>query len=463
MEFKVRVKIMEQKKINEVASSLRTRFQKAQETIRKNGTDYAIDQLKSILRIEPGFIEARTALREQERIKSQKVGGFNHAMNGFKANFAIGKIKKLIKTSPKEAINAAEDILAKDLDSPPVLKVLADAAVAMKADFIAVEALELIREYHPKDEKNLRELASLYKRLKEGIKFLSIFQDIAELHPGDLGVEGELRAAAALASMEKGSWEKDESYSDKVSTNEDIEKQGDKVLRNEDDIKSVIARLAERTEDVATASLDDLRKLGDLYYRINEHENAIQTYFKLSEKMGVLDPAIDKAIEKAQVAIYDEVIAQHQEAGSNAEDVQDLVNQRFYYQLERAQKRVEDYPNDALLRYNLALLYWEISSIDDALEQFQMAQKAHSIKNSAGLYMGKCFIAKEQYDLAIEQIKRIVDNIPTHGKDKLEALYNLATAYELNGKKSEALSLYKEIYQHNVKYEDVADKISTLS
>ena len=455
---------MEQKKINEVAASLRTRFQKAQETIRKNGTDYAVEQLKSILKVEPGFMDARKALREQERIKSEKIGGFARFMNNFQSGFAVGKIKKLSKTAPKEALSIAEDILAKDLNNPKILKALSDTALTMKADFIAIEALEIIREYYPKNETNLRELAAIYKRLKEGVKVLSIFQDIAELHPNDLGVEGELRSAAALASMEKGSWEKEQSLSEKVHKGDsNIEEQGDKVLRNEDDIKAVIAKLVERTEDVESASLDDLRKLGDLYYKINEHENAIQTYFKLSDRMGVLDPAIDKAIEKAQIAIFDKAIEDNQASGASEEELQDLVNQRFYYRLERAQKRVEDYPNDAMLRYNLALLYWEISSIDDALEQFQMATKAHSIKNSAGLYMGKCFIAKEQYDLAIEQIQRIVDAIPTHGKDKLEALYNLARAYELNEQKSEALSLYKEIYQHNVKYEDVAEKISELS
>ncbi|UDQ98232.1 tetratricopeptide repeat protein [Lentisphaerota bacterium WC36G] len=454
---------MEQKKINEVAASLRQRFQKAQETIRKNGTDYAIDQLKSILKVEPGFTEARNALREQERIKTEKVGALARIINNVSSSFAVGKIKKLAKSAPKEALATAEDILSKNLNNPTILKALSDTAVSMKADFIAVEALEIIREYHPKNETNLRELANIYKRLKEGVKVLSIFQDIAELHPNDLNVEGELRAAAALASMEKGSWEKEQSFADKIQVSEDnIEGQGDRVLRNEDDIKAMIEKLAERTAELEDASLDDLRKLGELYYKINEHENAIQTYFKLSEKMGVMDPAIDRAIEKSQVAIYDKIIAEQQEAGADNETVQDLVNQRFTYRLERAQKRVEDYPNDSNLRYNLALLYWEVSAYDEALEQFQMAAKAHSIKNSALLYMGKCFIEKGQYDLAIDQIRRVVEAIPTFGKDKLDALYNLAKAHELNDQKEEALKLYKEIYQHNVKYEDVANKIALL-
>ena len=43
--------------------------------------------------------------------------------------------------------------------------------------------------------------------------------------------------------------------------------------------------------------------LAELYLRAEEYEKAIEAYNWIVNKMGTLDPAIDKAIEKANTAI----------------------------------------------------------------------------------------------------------------------------------------------------------------
>ena len=100
--------------------------------------------------------------------------------------------------------------------------------------------------------------------------------------------------------------------------------------------------------------------------------------------------------------------------------------------------------------------------VDEALAQFQQAQKGHSVKNKAVLYTGRCLKVKGRYDMAIEQYKLLVDKMLVMDKEKFEVLYELATAYELNNDKDHALECYKEIYQHDITYKDVEDKINSF-
>ncbi|MEM4248558.1 MAG: tetratricopeptide repeat protein, partial [Candidatus Nanoarchaeia archaeon] len=141
-------------------------------------------------------------------------------------------------------------------------------------------------------------------------------------------------------------------------------------------------------------------------------------------------------------------------------NISQLKSQRDSYILEKAVERVNAYPNDLQLRYELALAYWEKGDVDNALQQFQLSQKNPQRRLSSLVYLGRCFSEKGQYDLAVEQFTKAIDEMLAMDNQKMDALYHLGLTYEKLGKTAEALDSFKKIYQANVKFRDVAERIN---
>ena len=117
------------------------------------------------------------------------------------------------------------------------------------------------------------------------------------------------------------------------------------------------------------------------------------------------------------------------------------------------------YPNDTQYRYELAVIYWEYSQIDHALEQFQIAQKNPQRRLNAIVYIGRCFHAKSQLDMAVEQFTKAIGEMLIMDKEKMEALYYLGVTFETMGEDAKALDCFKQIYSANVNFLDVAKRI----
>lgn len=451
---------MNKKDISQVSSGIRSSYQKAIDAARKNNIDYAVEILKSIVQKEPGFMDARTALREQEKKKTEALGGFAKFMAGFKTGGMVSKGRSKLKKSPKEAMNLAEEALAININNPAALNLLADAAFDAQAFFVSIEALEMIEKLQPKNEMNMRKLAETYQAAGMGRSALRVWQRISAAKPEDLEIQSKLRSAAALASMEEGKWEEEGDFQTKLKSKDEavVTEQEDRIVRDVDDVANMIQRYEEQIS-AGDESVDARRKLAELYYRANRFEDSVATYEWLVNKMGTLDPTIDKAIEKSKVGRLKQTIEELRSAGNAEAQVKELEVQMFNYRMERAVDRVNRYPNDTELRYNLALVYWEGGFIDNALEQFQQGQKNPHYRLAAIVYLGRCFHAKGQVDLAIEQFEKAISEMLSMDKSKMEALYFLGTACEDAGNVEKALDCFKQIYQNNVNYKDVADRI----
>ena len=456
---------IERKELKDVATTTRSAFQKAMGEVQKGNSDYALELLKGIVQRNPGFVDARAALREAEKIRSNKMGGLGKFFAGLKSSKFIVRAKANAAKNPVGALAELEEALALYLYAPTVLNTLADVAKNGGANFIAIEALEIINELDPKNEANLNKLCELYEKEKDGNNVLIIRQKLAGLHPDNLELQAKVREAAALATMSTTAWGKEQSSgkadddSKKASTT-----QGDKIVRAEEDILQEIRSCEELIASGAPEgeSVDMRRKLAEFYFRLERYEDAIDTYEWIVNKMGTLDPAIDKAIERCNVAIGKQNIAQLEANGATQEEIDAQKQAIFDYRMERYTDRVQKYSNDLMLRYELAELYWEGGMVDEALEQFQLAQKQPKMRLFAIVYLGRCFSEKGQYDMAVEQFNKALADMLVMDVNKLDTLYYLGLTYERMGKKAEALDCFKQIYSANVNYRDVSTRMNAF-
>lgn len=465
--------MIEKKTIKDIQTGLRTNYQTAMDAAGKNNTDYAILLLKGIVQKEPGFIDARENLRKMEKIKLKNTGFFGKFMSGLKASTIATKGQARLKTKkPLEAMKVAEEALAVSIGSIQALNLLAQCGTELEAHFITVEALEIAAEFNPKNVNVLDWLARAYGDAGMGKKSLHIRQQILSMDPNNMDKQQAVRAAAALATIEEGKYdEKDGDFRDSLRDVKESNKaeQDARIVRDVEDVKVIIEDLEKEIADGA-GSVENHRKLADLYQRGGDHDKAIEHYNAVVKQMGTLDPHIDKAIEKSEVAKFKAAIEEWKAYGAADEahkaeadqSIEQITNQMLNYQLERSTERVKLYPNDTELRFNLGVAHWNLGQVDDALKQFQTAQKNPHRRMPSLVYLGRCFYEKGQFDIAIEQFEVAVKGMVAMNKEKLDALYHMALTYEKMGDKENAAACFKQIYQANVSFRDVADRMNAM-
>ena len=140
-------------------------------------------------------------------------------------------------------------------------------------------------------------------------------------------------------------------------------------------------------------------------------------------------------------------------------EIKKIEQQIADYKLERAEERVQLYPNDALLHFDLAELYFIRDRFDESLREYQQAMRSPQKRLQSLLRLGCCFAKKHQYDIAIEQFLTAMKDLPRGGEQRMEALYFLGNTYEEAENMEKAMECYKEIYQSNATYRDVAQRI----
>ena len=76
--------------------------------------------------------------------------------------------------------------------------------------------------------------------------------------------------------------------------------------------------------------------------------------------------------------------------------------------------------------------------------------------------MGMALKDSNKFDLAVDQLKTLKDELQVMDDTKKSTIYELAQAYEGMDDEDNAISQYKELYQNDIGYRDVADKINAF-
>ena len=293
--------------------------------------------------------------------------------------------------------------------------------------------------------------------------YLRIFQEIGNRHPNDLTTQAEVRSALAFSTMHKANWEKEGTTQEKVHNKEESTAQqiAEGSLHDDSQAGTLVKKYTKELEE--KESSETRRKLAEAYSMLKQYDQAIEQLTAVQKSLGIMDPTVDKLIETAYLANIDvnikELSSNPDQYESPEEQITDLQQHRIKYRLGRALKRVETYPNDTQLRYDLALMHFETDNFDAALEEFQKARKNPQRKRSCIIYIGRCFENKNQFDMAVDQFTEALAEMPDMSNEKMDAIYYLGVAHEALEQNDKALECFKEIYQKNVNYKDVAQRI----
>lgn len=445
----------------ELAPAVRSVYGKAREVIKQGNLEYGITLLKDIVIACPGFAEARNDLRAAEKGKSAKMNAVAKFFASLRQSGDLVKGTALLQKDPMEALKCAEEAAAKILNKKALL-FFADVAMALEEYDLAVQSYDLILAENKDDEEVLLKLIDPLTEKEDHARIVKVRQYFASKYPKDLEKQHALREAAALASIGSAKFVDDPTSKSNIPGSsaprtDDLEK-GDRIIRSEEDIRELISRY-EKNINAGQGTLDNYRKVAELYYRVGRYQDAINAYNSLVELQGNLDPVIDREIEKATVALSGVKVKNMEINHAAPEEIEAEKAKILAYRVERAESRVNTYPNDLQMRYELALICWELKDYDRALEQFQQARRNPQRKLMSIVYLGRCLSAKGQFDMALDQFDAALAEMLVMDKSKMQALYYKGEALNGMGRIDEAFECYKQIYSSDVGFLDVGKKV----
>ena len=428
--------------------------------------ELAVDMLMEAVSAAPDVLETRRLLRAAQIANFRKNGksGFG-AKLGYK--MAQMKIMGLVKKGQgAEAMAEAEKLLCQNpLDPDNIEAAVKAAEAAGKADHAAI-TVEAAYECSNRDPALLERVATYYTMAKRYDKARDAYQKLSELRPGDQRVLQLLKNTEAQATMNAG-WEqtagKKGGFQALIANKEQAKKldQANKAVITGDDAEALIREKIAQIER-EPKNMNFRRALARLYVQNKRFEEAIQCLTDAIEMAGSMDPELDRMLSQTYVGYYDQQIEAYRAAGDEANAIE-MENQKNQFVFDDLAQRVERYPNDLHLRYELGLQYYTYEYYDEALEHLQLAQKSPKDRLWALYYLAMCFLKKGQTDMAIMQLETARDAIPTMDDLKKKIVYQLGLCAEEAGDLERAYQYYKDVYAADVGFEDLGERMLAVS
>ncbi len=444
----------------ELRADLVEHWNNAKESIERNNPGYAIKFLQAILKEQPGFLNARKLLRQAEinetgaTIGSSKKGFFGDG---------TGSLVRQMKKDPVAALIAIEKELEDDPFNPAMNDVLHETALVLNLLDTAAFALETCHKGNPENTKMSHKLAQFYIARDMNAEASKIYRDIVKTDPADGdAVKGE-KDTSAKASMKKNAGAGDMGIMVKTDEAAELEMASRTALTKEQ-LKEKAANLAAQYQ-VDQNNLKVVKDLASTYEELESWEHAEQFYswaFQISNGDSALQ--VKAAAMRDQAAVQSIANLRERAAAEpdNAElqaQLAEVQSSRLSERLEECQKRVDGNPTDPKLRYDLGQVLYDLGEYSEAIPHLQQATRNPHIRTKVLLLLGRTFDAKNMTDLAIKQLSDANSELSGMDSTKKEVLYELGLIYTKAEKKDEALECFKQIYETDYGYLDVAARV----
>ena len=410
--------------------------------------DLAVDMLMEAVSAAPDVLETRKLLRAAQIANFRKNGkaGFGAKLGYMMARQKIAGLIK--KGQGAEAMAEAEKLLSQNpLDADNIEIAVKAAEAAGKADHAAI-SIEAAYECSNKDPSLLERVATYYTMAKRWDKARDAYQKLSELKPGDQRVMQLLKNTEAQATMNAG-WEqsagKKGGFQNLIANKEQAKKldQANKAMVVGDDAEALIAEKIAQIEK-EPKNMNFRRALARIYIQNKRYAEAVDCLSAAIEAAGAMDPELDRMLSQTRVQYYDQQIDALKAEG-NEDAAAELEGEKNQFVFDDLAARVERYPNDLHLRYELGVQYFTYEYYDEALEHLQLAQKSPKDRLWALYYLAMCFLMKGQTDMAVMQLETARDQIPTMDELKKKVVYQLGLCAESQGDLEKAYQYYKDV------------------
>jgi tetratricopeptide (TPR) repeat protein len=451
----------------ELPQNVKAYWLKALSAIEVKNHAYAVTLLQAVIKDNPGFLQGRELLRKCEGIvtggpkKKQKIFGMESGGPGMKLQGAV-------KKDPAGAVALIEKELEKDPFNDGLNDLLHECFIKMELFDSAAFALETLRKSHPDNTKNMHKLALYYLERQRADLAGEVYNDILKATPTDsIAVKGS-KDCAAKHSMQRQKWDENSSVRDLMKDQSEFQdlETASRAGMTKDQMIEKRDRLINRYNEDPN-NLGNAKELANVFEQMEDWENAMTFYdwaFTLSNGDAALKSKgrqmSDKHIASQMATLQAGVDADPDNAELRAQ-LDEVLHARSLEMVANAKQRVDENPTDPQLRFELGTALFNAGDHSAAIPHLQQAKTNPHIRTKVLLLLGRTFKAKSMFDLALKQLSDALADL--HGMDntKKEVLYDKGLIHDEMGDSASALDCFKQIYEVDYGYRDVATRVES--
>lgn len=446
-------------------------FRRGNEAMQKQNWDYAIQMFSQCVRLAPSNLLFRQTLRgcEGKKYGDNKTGA---KMAGMRLMGIKGRIKKGQMQKDWAAVDAAaeEGLLVNPWDAQ-LHADLGEAARNREFSEVARFAYEKAVECDPNRKDLLRALAEVLEERGE-YKVAGVMWDrICKLDPMDADARMRSRQAATKQVIDRGGYEGAENTKGVMADHEvakrlNIAKAGAQADGPGQSEEADLQRNIRKEPD----NKDHYVKLGDYYRRNGKLEQAREMFDKACQLAGnssnvrelvedveldILRKNLEIAREKAGQAPGDETLKKNMKG---------LERELLLRETEVLRSRVERYPNDLRVKFQLAECFMKDAKFAQAIPLLQQASQDTRQEGKALISLGMCFMQEKKYPLARRQFEKAVPKLSAHDSpDQFkECHYWLGRLAEAAKERDVAEHHYGEVLAVDYEYRDTCKRFEAL-
>ena len=292
--------------------------------------------------------------------------------------------------------------------------------------------------------------------------------DLLRDNPNDGDLSQALKNLSARKTLDQGGYGALEdgggSYRDILRNKTEAAslEQEKRVVKTEDVTERLIGEYEARLH-TEPDNLKLVRSLAELYTQKKQFERALELYNRIKTSGMGNDPSLETAMANTIVRRFDaQIAALNPFDAEHAAQVASLQAEKLAFQLAECQKRVEKFPTDLAIRFEMGSLYFQAGKIGEAIQELQKAQGNPHKRLLAMSLLAQCFAKRKMFDLAARTLQNAIKEKAVFDDEKKDLIYNLGCVLESMGKKEEAVEQFKIIYETDIGYRDVSAKVDAF-
>jgi tetratricopeptide (TPR) repeat protein len=438
-------------------------LEKGEDALKKKNFDYAIEILLQAVSFAPNSREAREMLRKAELKKYEHAypSAALVAVFGFPAKLGMFVAGLSKKGNPEGFMMACEKFLTKDPKNKKVNMALGDAAAAAGHLQAAILAYETATEHHAEDADILKRFGALLWKDGQIRRAHEMYDRAVRLSPHDQDAIKARKNLAAEASLKETGFETARSSRELVKDKDALGKieQEARLHRTDEDLATQRKELEARVAAGASGS-EVLLELVQVCKRMKDWDAAGAT----------LDRAIAKEPQNQQLSFARGDLELERLEDKRLQLLRDGKRdeaQRIETDLNKTRtkqfrERVKLYPTDLNLRFKLGDLLFKAGDVDAAIGEFQQTVRDPKFRSESQLRLGRAFKAKGQNELALRQLEQALEGQSGMSDRVKEILYERGDVLETMGRPEEARKEFGRIYEADIKYRDVGERLRKL-
>lgn len=441
-------------------------YRRGNDAMQKQNWDLAVEMFSSCVKFVPDNLLYRQFLRNSTKKKYNDNGKGAGTFGKTKLMGIRSRIKKA-RTSEnwEEASKAIEEGLYLNPWDTQLNVELAEVSIELERGEIAKFAYMEAIKSDPKNKAHLIALAGLLRDRGEYDEAIKAWEHVSRLDSQDLTAMRKITELQTEKTTHRGGYETAEKTRDVMATR--MAASAGKATGSapgeseEADLKHAIRK--------APAVVENYMKLATYYKGVKKFQAAYDTLVTALE-VSKDDPGVREQLEDVELLLMryslEEAKSQAQQSGDDearkkAADLSIALRDR---RIEVLTARVERYPQNLSLKFDLAQLLMQLQKWTQSIPLLQKASQDPRLKSKSFVALGKCFVYDKKLPLARGQFERAVPDLnPDTEPDTFkECHYLLGRVCEELGDGPAAETHYGEVLVQDYDFKDARARLEKL-